>query len=423
MKKNKIKPFEFQPFSKKQKKLLSWWHDSSPFKDYDTVICDGSIRSGKTIAMIFSFIVWSVHTFQHQNFIIAGRSMGALKRNVIEPFFQILASQGLNYEYKRSENPHIKVGTNTYYLFGASTEASQDVLQGLSSAGCLLDEAALLPQSFINQAIGRCSVEGSKVWMNCNPESPYHYLKTDFIDKAKEKQILRLKFTLDDNLSLSQKIKDKYKRMFSGVFYQRYINGEWAMADGIIYDAFDQSKMVVNILPQMRRYWIGVDYGNQNSTCFVLVGLGIDDKCYVIDEYRHSGRETSRQKSPSQYADDLKDFIARNNLPIENIFIDPAATSFIVTCHQAKIQRIAQAFNDVKYGIGLIQSLIVEDRFRIHSSCVHLLKNMSSYSWDSRAQKLGEDKPLKQNDDVVDALRYSIASVQHIWMKTMRRIK
>lgn len=422
MRKNSVKAFEFQPFSKKQKKLLSWWHDSSPYQNYDTIIADGSIRSGKTIAMIFSFIVWSLHTFEHQNFILAGRSMGAMKRNVLEPLFQILSAQGLPYEYKRTENPYVKVGTNVYYIFGASNEASQDTLQGLTSAGALLDEAALLPQSFINQAIGRCSVEGSKVWMNCNPESPYHFIKTDFIDMAKEKSILRLHFTLDDNLSLSQKVKDKYRRMFSGVFYQRYIEGQWVMADGIIYDAFDINTMVVDEIPKIKRYWIGVDYGNQNSTCFVLVGLGVDNKCYIVDEYKHSGRETSRQKSPSQYAEDLKQFIAKQGVAIENIFIDPAATSFIITCHQAGIPKIATAFNDVKYGIGLIQSLIVEDKFRIHKKCIHLLKNMSSYSWDSKAQKYGEDKPLKQNDDMVDGMRYGIVSNQNVWMKIIQNI-
>jgi PBSX family phage terminase large subunit len=422
MKKNNGVAFEFKPFSKKQKKLLSWWQNNSPFKDCDIIIADGAIRSGKTIAMIMSFITYTLHTFKNQNFIIAGKSVGAVKRNVLEPMFQILNALGIPYKYIRSENPHITIGSNIYYIFGASNEASQDTLQGLTGASALLDEVALFPRNFVDQTIGRCSVKGSKIFMNCNPSSPFHWLKTDFIDQSSDKNILHLHFNLDDNLSLSQQTKDKYKRMFSGVFYKRYIDGLWTLADGLVYDGFTDD-MVVEVVPMIKRYWIGVDYGNQNSTSFILVGMGIDNKCYIIDEYRHSGRETSRQKSPSQYAEELKVFIAKQGVNIDNIFIDPAATSFIVTCHQAGIQKIATAFNDVKYGIGLIQSLMVEDNFRIHKRCKYLLKNLSDYSWCPKAQKLGEDKPMKQNDDQVDAMRYGIVSAQNVWMKTLQQQK
>src|SRR5690606_10595817 len=190
--------FRFQPFSKKQKQVLTWWMPRSPYRDYDMIIADGSIRSGKTIAMIDGFLTWSLETFRHQSFILSGRTMGALKRNVLRPAFEILAAKAIPYRYNRSEH-FVQIGTNTYYCFGANNEAAQDVLQGLTAAGAYGDEAALFPQSFIEQMIGRCSVEGSKIWLNCNPAGPYHYLKVDYIDKAEEKRILRLHFTLDDN--------------------------------------------------------------------------------------------------------------------------------------------------------------------------------------------------------------------------------
>src|SRR5690625_4414296 len=274
--------FRFQPFSRKQKQVLTWWLEPSPYRDHDMIIADGSIRSGKTIAMIDGFITWSMATFEGESFILAGRSMGALKRNVLRPMFQILTAKGIEYRYHRSEH-YIQIGSNTYYCFGANNEASQDVLQGLTAAGAYADEVALFPRSFVDQMIGRCSVDDSKVWMNCNPENPFHYIKEEYIDKAKEKRVLHLHFTLDDNLSLSEKVKERYKRMFSGVFFQRYILGMWVRAEGIIFDMFNEDKHTVSKLPKMRQRWVTVDYGTTNPTVFLLLGLGADYNVYVID--------------------------------------------------------------------------------------------------------------------------------------------
>ena len=418
---NKVK-FEFQPFSIKQKKLLTWWHDKSPFKDFDMIIADGSIRSGKTVSMILSFMTWSISTFQNENFIIAGKSMGALKRNVLEPMFKILNAQGLDYKYVRSENPHIVVGTNYYYLFGASNEASQDTLQGLTAAGAYADEAALMPQSFINQMQGRCSVDGSKVWLNCNPSSPFHFIKTDYIDMAEEKRILRLHFNLDDNLTLSEEIKAKYRRMFKGIFYQRYVLGEWVMAEGVIYDAFQHDTMTVAELPAMLRYWVGVDYGTSNATTFILCGEGVDGKFYVIDEYYHSGAESGRQKSPAQYSKDFAQWLTIRNAGIrpEYIFVDPSAEGFIITLWHDGMRGVAQADNAVNIGIELLSSLIADDRFRIHRRCQNVLKEMASYVWDSKAQARGEDTPMKKNDHTLDPIRYIVNGSRNIWQKYLK---
>lgn len=419
MKKNNGTSFQFQPFSKKQKRLISFWQDNSPYQDCDIVIADGAIRSGKTIAMIVSFLTYTISTFKNQNFIIAGKSAGSIKRNVLEPMFQILKSMNINYKYIRSENPHITIGSNVYYIFGASTEASQDTLQGLTAASALLDEVALFPRSFVDQAIGRCSVEGSKVFMNCNPSSPYHWLKTEFIDKAEEKNIYHIKFGLDDNLSLSNKTKDKYKRMFSGVFYKRYIEGLWTLADGLVYQAFND-EMIIDQIPPISRYYIGCDYGSQNPTTFVLVGVGFDNKLYIVDEYYHSGRESGRQKSPTEYAKDLANFINRDFIQIQQIWIDPSATSFILTCYQNGIQRIAEAINDVDNGIGLINNLINNDSLRVHKRCKNIIKEFSTYSWDSKSQRLGIDKPMKSSDHCLDALRYCANGTRNIWNKILK---
>ena len=403
MKKNKA--FEFKPFSKKQKKLLFWWTDQSPHKDKDIVIADGSIRSGKTIAMIVSFLMWSQYTFSGKDFILAGKTIGALKRNVIKPMLQILNTWYWNYKYNRSEN-YIIIGSNTYYMFGANNEASQDVLQGLTAAGALADEVTLFPENFVEQMIGRCSVEGSKIFMNCNPGSPFHYVKTEFIDKALEKQVYHLHFTLDDNLTLSKKIKERYKKMFTGLFYKRYILGLWVLAEGVIYDMFDTDRHVIKEIPKCDEYIVSIDYGTGNPTVFLLIGFK-DNKAYVIDEYYYSGRDTGRQKTDSEYADDFGEFVREKN--ISAVYADPSAASFITELRR-RGHYVIPADNAVLDGIRYVANLISQDRLFVHERCKNTITEFTVYSWDPKAAQRGEDKPLKEHDHAMDALRYGIYS-------------
>lgn len=407
-------PFEFKPFSKKQLKVLTWWLPESPMHDRDLIICDGAIRSGKTIAMIDGFLTWSIETFENENFILAGKSMGALKRNVLQPMFKILVAKGIKYTYIRAgSDTRVEIGSNTYYLFGANNEASQDVLQGLTAAGALADEVALFPQSFVDQMIGRCSVEGARIWLNCNPENPYHFIKKEFIDKAEEKNILHLHFSLNDNLSLPESTKERYKRMFQGVWYERYILGRWKAAEGAIYDMFDTSRHVVKSLPQMRRYWVGVDYGTTNPTVFLLLGQGVDNRLYVCREYRWDSAKTRRQKTDSQYSKDYQKWII--GAQPEWIFVDPSAASFIAQLWSDGVQRVAHANNAVLDGIRSTASLLGSNRLFIHESCKGLIEEMSGYVWDPKAQERGEDAPMKVADHGPDALRYLINGTKNIW--------
>lgn len=410
-KRKKTTSFRFQPFSRKQKKLLMWWTDNSRYKDYDMVIAEGAIRSGKTVACIDSFITWSLDKHRNQNFIIAGRSMGALKRNVLEPMFQILTAKGIEYHYHRSENPHVIIGTNTYYLFGASNEASQDTLQGLTAAGAYLDEVALFPQSFVDQAIGRCSAEtdgnGAKLFFNCNPEGPYHWFKTEYIDKAKEKKILVLHFTMEDNLSLSEKVKARFRRMFSGVFFKRYILGLWVMAEGVIYDMFDDTKhKVPTVERRYTRYHVSVDYGTKNPTTFGLWGL-FEKKWYKVKEYHYDGRRNGRQKTDEEYHTDLVTFIGDRQ--IRSVIVDPSAASFIATIEKHGKFFVEQAVNDVMDGIRNVATALNEELIAYNDCCQETFREFSSYAWDEKASsKRGEDKPLKQNDHQMDGDRYFV---------------
>ena len=269
----KRRVFKFKPFSKKQRQVLSWWLKESPVHDYDGIIADGAIRAGKTVVMSLYFVMWAMSTFQEQNFGMCGKTIGSFRRNVLNQLRLMLWSRGYQAEYRRADNLVIVTRngiTNYFYIFGGKDESSQDLIQGITLAGVFFDEVALMPESFVNQATGRCSVEGSKYWFNCNPQGPHHWFKVNWIDKTKEKRLLYLRFTMDDNLSLSERIKERYRTMYSGVFFKRYIQGLWCIAEGVIYDMFDKSRHVIDKLVEGSKYYVSCDYGTQNATVFLL---------------------------------------------------------------------------------------------------------------------------------------------------------
>lgn len=278
--------FHFSSFSKKQKQVLTWWCKSSSVHDMDGIIADGAIRSGKTISMSLSFVMWAMNTFTGQNFAMCGKTIGSFRRNVLFWLKLMLRSRGYSVTDYRADNLLTirKDGKENYfYIFGGKDERSQDLIQGITLAGVFFDEVALMPESFVNQATGRCSVKGSKFWFNCNPDGPYHWFKVNWIDKCEQKNILYLHFTMDDNLSLDEEIKARYRSMYIGVFFKRYILGLWAAAEGIIYDMFDEEKHVRNIKDFFRllidgNRYVSCDYGTQNATVFLLWNKGRDGK-------------------------------------------------------------------------------------------------------------------------------------------------
>lgn len=401
--------FKFKPFSVKQKKVLTWWLPQSPMSDKDGIIADGSIRSGKTVSMALSFVMWAMSSFEEQNFAMCGKTIGSFRRNVLAVLKLMLASRGYRLKDHRADNYieiNFKGKTNYFYIFGGKDERSQDLIQGITLAGVLFDEVALMPESFVNQATGRCSVDGSKFWFNCNPDGPYHWFKTGWIDRVEEKNILYLHFTMEDNLSLTEKIRQRYASLYSGVFYQRYILGLWVVAEGIIYDMFSEAKHIVSSITSSdtAKYYVSCDYGTQNATVFLLWESGIDGKWYCIDEYYYSGREEDTQKTDNAYADDYEAFIGDRH--IEAIIIDPAAASFIAELKQ-RGHRVKKAKNDVLDGIRYVGMLLNTEKIYFHSKCKNTIKEFSSYVWDTQAsEKRGEDKPLKQHDHAMDAVRY-----------------
>lgn len=407
----KLQVFKFQPFSLKQKKVLTWWCDTSPVKDKDGIIADGAIRSGKTVCMSLSFIMWAMQRFKGQNFAMCGKTIGSFRRNVLFWLKLMLKSRGYRVVDRRADNlVEISRGkvTNYFYIFGGKDERSQDLIQGITLAGVFFDEVALMPESFVNQATGRCSVDGSKYWFNCNPDGPYHWFKTNWIDEAKKKNLIVLHFTMEDNLSLSEKIKARYRSMYSGVFYKRYILGLWAMAEGIIYDMFDVDRHVKKVIDFARllidggRY-VSIDYGTQNAMVFLLWNKGIDKKWYCTREYYYSGRDKGKQKADSQYADDLEKWL--EGTPVKAIIVDPSAASFITELNNRGYKTM-KADNDVEDGIRLVSTLLNTEKIAFSQSCINTIKEFASYIWDPKAGDRGEDKPIKQHDHAMDAVRY-----------------
>lgn len=402
------KIFKFKPFSKKQRKVLNWWCKDSPVKEKDGIIADGAIRSGKTLCMSLSFVMWAMNTFEGQNFGMCGKTIGSFRRNVLFWLKLMLQSRGYGVADHRIDNLVIVTRngiTNYFYIFGGKDERSQDLIQGITLAGCFFDEVALMPESFVNQATGRCSVDGSKYWFNCNPDGPYHWFKINWIDKREEKNLLYLHFTMDDNLSLSNRIKERYRSMYSGVFYKRYILGLWVVAEGIIYDMFDSTRHVLKILNGLVfcKYYVSCDYGTQNATVFLLWSCDTSGKWVCLREYYYSGRDSDRQKTDTEYADDLETWL--DGIVPEKIVIDPSAASFIAELKKRGYS-IKKAKNDVLDGIRYVATLLNLEKIFFLEACKNTILEFNSYVWDIKASEHGEDKPVKRNDHAMDAVRY-----------------
>lgn len=394
-----------QALGEKQRVLATWWSKGSEFEGCEGVIAEGAIRSGKTWAMIIGFLLWSQLRFEDASFIIAGRTIGALKRNVVKPMLFIVRSLlGWEYSYNRAEGV-IRIGSNEYFLFGASSESSQDALQGLTAAGCYADEAALFPKSFVEQMVGRCSVDGSKLWFNCNPSYPTHFFKEEWVDRSDELNLLHLQFRMPDNPTLSQAIIDRYERMYTGVFYDRYILGLWTLAEGIVYpgylDAFEQTWS-----GEAKRWAVSCDYGTQNA--FAALKWAFDGKAWhVVEEYRYSGRDTGHQKTDEDYVTDMRKFT--EGLPSDAPFIiDPSAASFIAAMRRAGF-KARQARNAVDDGIRETAACMQSGIVKISDECAELKKEFAGYVWDKKADG---DKPVKENDHLMDALRYGVATLR-----------
>lgn len=399
---------KFVPFSPKQLAVLNWWCKSSKMKNKNGIICDGAVRSGKTLCMSLSFICWAFYSFTDTSFALCGKTIASLRRNVVTPLLPVLTELGFICNYKISRN-YLEITrqnvTNRFYLFGGRDESSASLIQGMTLGGIMLDEAALMPRSFVEQALARCSLENAKYFFNCNPEHPYHWFYMEWIKKCDEKNMLYLHFTMEDNPSLSKAVINRYKNLYSGAFYERFVEGKWVTADGLVYPMFSFNRHVKRCDDKFSEYYLSCDYGTVNPFSLGLWGRG-SDGWYRIDEYYHSSRDMGVQLTDEEYYTQLEKLA--DGKRITALIIDPSAASFIQTVRRHGKFTVIKAENDVLTCINRVCQALKNDEIFFYPNCGDTLREFSIYRWDSSIKR---DAPKKENDHAMDDIRYFVSTV------------
>lgn len=394
-------------FSPKQRRVLTWWMPGGPDAGKDAIVCDGAVRSGKTMAMGLSFLLWAMLCFQNQRFGLCGKTIASLRRNVLSELLTRLTELGMVWQEKKSENlltVRFQGRENQFYLFGGRDESSAALIQGITFAGVLLDEAALMPRSFVDQACARCSVAGSRLWFNCNPAGPNHWFYKTWIVEAEKRNCLRLHFTMEDNPSLTPAIRERYQRMYTGVFFQRYILGQWVQAEGRVYDFFTQ-EMVGTAPEHCDKWYISCDYGTVNPMSMGLWGRS-GGVWYRVKEFYFDSRVQMRQMTDGEYARELEKLAGGRE--ITAVIVDPSAASFLELLRQQG-WRVQKANNDVLSGIRLTSDCLKSGKIVICQGCEDCLREMECYVWDLREGR--GDRVRKEHDHAMDDMRYFTATV------------
>ena len=385
-------------FSPKQREVLCWWREPG----WEAVICDGAVRSGKTFSMGLSFFLWATIRFSGQRFALCGRSAGAVRRNLLDQVGQALRGLGFSYTEQVSRGT-VTVGLgsrrNTFYLFGGMDEASAAAIQGVTLAGVLLDEVALMPRSFVEQACARCSVEGSRLWFNCNPEGPGHWFYREWICQREEKRAKYLHFTMEDNPALSPEMRARFARRFQGTFYRRFILGEWTAAQGLVYGFFRPDMVRAAPGEGFGRWAVSCDYGTVNPASFGLWGER-DGVWFRVEEFYYDARREGRQRTDGEYAQDLRRLV--DGRRVEFVVADPSAASFIELLRREGWP-VRKAENDVLAGIRVTAELLRTGRLVICETCGDCLRELGLYRWDERGER---DRVRKEHDHAMDDMRY-----------------
>lgn len=392
------------------KQRAAWW----ALDKHRMVVCEGAVRSGKSVGADHAFVDFAMHG-PPGNLLLAGKTQDSVTRNIIYPMMDLFGT-GLC-RYNRGTREFYIAGRRVYVI-GANDERSGEKIRGLTLAGAYVDEASTIPESFWKMLRSRLSAEGARMLATTNPDAPLHWLKRDWLDRADELDLARFSFRLEDNPYLPADYVEGIRREFTGLWYRRFVLGEWVAAEGAVYDMFDHDRHVVDSLPQISRWWLAIDYGTAGVTHALLGGLGDDSRLYIAREWRWDARENRRQLTDSDYSERLRAWVTSGAdgvstvngmpapVPVERAYIDPSAVSFSAQLRRDGWVTPRDADNEVLDGIRYTASLLASDRLRIHSSCEHLIREVSGYVWDTKAQSQGRDAPMKVNDHGVDALRY-----------------
>ena len=385
---------------------MLWWMPGSG--SYEAIVCDGAVRSGKTLAMGLGFFLWAGSSFRGQRFALCGKTIGALRRNVLAELLPRLSELGAEFQERRSENKlTVRLGghSNDFYLFGGRDESAAGMIQGMTLAGVLMDEVVLMPRSFVEQACARCSVTGSKLWFNCNPAGPNHWFYREWILGAEGRNALHLHFTMEDNPSLSPEIRARYERLYTGIFYRRFVLGQWAQAEGRVYDFFEPEMAAQVPRGHFESWYISCDYGTVNPMSMGLWGSqgGV---WYRVEEFYFDSRAKKRQMTDGEYEQALRELAAGRT--IREVIVDPSAASFIQLLRQ-KGWRVRKADNDVISGIRATADALKSGRIVICTPCRDCLREMEEYVWDLRGGQ--KDQVKKEHDHAMDDMRYFVSTV------------
>ncbi len=405
--------------------MLKWAH-LTKFKNRKAIICDGSVRSGKTVSMILGFVHWAMRFFDGKNFGICGKTISSTERNIILPLLNMPdITDYYSLQYIRGENKRIIVRsgshTNTFFIFGGKDESSYTLVQGITLSGVLFDEVALMPKSFVDQAVARTLSEPeARYWFNCNPESAEHWFYKEWICNTRQKKALHLHFTMQDNPILSPEQIADAERLYTGVFYNRYIKGLWCVAEGLIYPMFDKAVHVTHH-PELQPsgdYYISCDYGTLNPTSAGLWYLQPDGHAIRLREYYYDGRKTKTPRTDEEHYAALKQLAGDVADKVRAVIVDPSAASFIECIRRHGLFRVWQADNSVLNGIRDTSSLLQMQYLHICDNCTDIIREFSLYRWDESA---AEDRPIKENDHAMDDMRYFVRTAMTRTLKTIRR--
>lgn len=405
--------------------MLKWAH-LTKFKNRKAIICDGSVRSGKTVSMILGFVHWAMRFFDGKNFGICGKTISSTERNIILPLLNMPdITDYYSLQYIRGENKRIVIRsgshTNTFFIFGGKDESSYTLVQGITLSGVLFDEVALMPKSFVDQAVARTLSEPeARYWFNCNPESAEHWFYKEWICNTRQKKALHLHFTMQDNPILSPEQIADAERLYTGVFYNRYIKGLWCVAEGLIYPMFDKAVHVTHH-PELQPggdYYISCDYGTLNPTSAGLWYLQPDGHAIRLREYYYDGRKTKTPRTDEEHYKALEQLAGDVAGKVRAVIVDPSAASFIECIRRHGLFRIWQADNSVLNGIRDTSSLLQMQYLHICDNCTDIIREFSLYRWDESAT---EDRPIKENDHAMDDMRYFVRTAMTRTLKTIRR--
>lgn len=405
--------------------MLKWAH-LTKFKNRKAIICDGSVRSGKTVSMILGFVHWAMRFFDGKNFGICGKTISSTERNIILPLLNMPdITDYYSLQYIRGENKRIIIRsgshTNTFFIFGGKDESSYTLVQGITLSGVLFDEVALMPKSFVDQAVARTLSEPeARYWFNCNPESAEHWFYKEWICNTRQKKALHLHFTMQDNPILSPEQIADAERLYTGVFYNRYIKGLWCVAEGLIYPMFDKAVHVTHH-PELQPggdYYISCDYGTRNPTSAGLWYLQPDGHAVRLKEYYYDGRKNHTPRTDEEHYKALEQLAGDVAGKVRAVIVDPSAASFIECIRRHGLFRVWQADNSVLNGIRDTSSLLQMQYLHICDNCTDIIREFSLYRWDESAT---EDRPIKENDHAMDDMRYFVRTAMTRTLKTIRR--